>query len=856
MLNTHIVIIAVPLAVTALAVVVAGVAGLTRTIPLNVVLFLGVWVGLITVGTVSWVVTYRASRGSILEIAEAGIVDSAETVIASIHGDLGVGLGILTLMQNAAADPDHAIARSWPYPHLFLTKLFTTVGRGSTSLALIYFGSENGRFNGVQRWEGDVYHMLQTALQNDSLAGWIECAAVDEVGNCAQSDCSSTSRAQLCGKTCSRLRSSQENCRGRKVIIFNATHLDSHSEQHALREPPPAYAGTIAIPYDHRSRPWYIHEVTPQWSRPYVFAESGPGITVSAAVMRDGRSGVVAADFLLTSLSTRLQALQPTQNGFAVLVTADLDLVGSSFGKAQLILDTGIDSEDHDASIRIPKFRSESKIVNVVNDILEKWGRLEDAMHAPAIYHRRGSMTVSYPVRLSGMTLLLAISVPLTDVMGSANHASVVSLALTVVISVGLALIANIGLKVALLPLDRLKEEMAHVAVMHLDRKHAKRSHLSEIRSMQESFSLMVVNLCEYRHYLPQSILHESSNLEQEQEQEEEQNSGDAASVGTCSVASNSASSEGGGVAPPLGLNCIRGGLKYRDVTVLLTNIPGFVSWAKDSPIHDIMQHHTLYLEKIIDVVQPCRGIVDEFIGDHIHVSFNTVVLCSQHHQRAAECMVIISNIKWQPHKQGKRIAPNIAAASGKALCGNMGCNLMKKYTILGGCASLVWTLERWGAAWNIPGLIDGSVASDAQYAFILRKVVKVVERDSEEMTIFEVMRRRSGQAEEWMYMLAEAEKENEYLAYNQSFEALYQGDFDSALALLTQAELLPQYRRMYAWVRECSKRGAPPALLPVNYTPMLGGTETTPEMRGDCVVEALSQSVPSQGQREAQREV
>eukprot|EP01061_Rhynchopus_euleeides_P028008 TRINITY_DN4555_c2_g1_i1.p4 TRINITY_DN4555_c2_g1~~TRINITY_DN4555_c2_g1_i1.p4 ORF type:complete len:173 (+),score=81.58 TRINITY_DN4555_c2_g1_i1:861-1379(+) len=143
---------------------------------------------------------------------------------------------------------------------------------------------------------------------------------------------------------------------------------------------------------------------------------------------------------------------------------------------------------------------SESRILKGVRAVRSQWGTVAGATTHSAIFPFEGDFTVTYPVQLSQLDMVLVISVPVVDVMGDADRASTISLVMTVCISVGLALLVAGGLKVALLPLDQLQHDMYSVACMRLeDHDDSSVSRLSEVRSMQESFRVMVANLIEYK---------------------------------------------------------------------------------------------------------------------------------------------------------------------------------------------------------------------------------------------------------------------------------------------------------------------------------------------------------------------
>ena len=80
--------------------------------------------------------------------------------------------------------------------------------------------------------------------------------------------------------------------------------------------------------YDPRVRPWYTDAEamgTSVWTDPYVFATfRTPGVTAAAPVLQDGAlTGVVGVDLGLEELSTVVGEVTATENGSAMLVTAD-----------------------------------------------------------------------------------------------------------------------------------------------------------------------------------------------------------------------------------------------------------------------------------------------------------------------------------------------------------------------------------------------------------------------------------------------------------------------------------------------------------------------------------------------------
>eukprot|EP01061_Rhynchopus_euleeides_P000065 TRINITY_DN1004_c0_g1_i17.p1 TRINITY_DN1004_c0_g1~~TRINITY_DN1004_c0_g1_i17.p1 ORF type:complete len:903 (+),score=229.45 TRINITY_DN1004_c0_g1_i17:384-2711(+) len=752
-------------------------------------------------------------------------------------GEFGIGSDMMQSLQMLASTGFIDIEAQWPTPHIFFDSLLRNVGRHTTSISMLMVGTESGRFAGVfprfRTDEGVVTdrHYI-CALPGDYLPEWARCEAADWGANCSQiatsSACanSSSEAAVHCAKSCGFPQNATRNCVGRLSLftanLANRPTNTSAAVRDSIFEEPAGGASVSALEFDPRLRPWYTRNEAPTWSSPYLFSTGDTGISLSAGVVSQTNEhlGSVLVDFTLAKMTTVMRDVKPSDNGLAFLITTDSAFVGSSMSREELALDTHVTDFSQEESMYISNFNnSASKITHALKPVWSKWGTLEAAAVGSSMYQYSDDVVVSYPIKLQGLTMLLVVSVPMSDIMGKADHASTLSLVMTVSISVGLALLAAVGLKVALLPLEKLRQNMYDVACMNVEgHEDGVSSHLTEIRSMQESFSTMVKNLIEYKQYLPQSILHDSgSEIISEGVTASRRSKGSHTSSSYVTQTASSASAESLWLrSRSLGDGA---GMKLRNVSVMLTNVAGFVELSKTRPPAEVLAMHAHYLETVVKCVNGNRGIVDEFIGDKVHASFNTILASGLHRSAATECMSILQSTTCSGPSGPLQI--NTAAVSMKALCGNFGFKGMKKYTIVSSGDANVWTFERWGKAWGVSALVDSVIAQDTQGTFNHRRVAKVRLTSKRDAFVFELVSPKEVVCEEWMYQLEQGNAQSDEIStYNTAIGNLYEGKVDEALNMIRANMAGPDSMKLCTWAETCKSSCMTPTPIPISHIP------------------------------------
>ena len=185
----------------------------------------------------------------------------------------------------------------------------------------------------------------------------------------------------------------------------------------------------------------------------------------------------------------------------------------------------------------------------------------------------------------------------------------------------------------------------------------------------------------------------------------------------------------------------------------------------------------TELLLRTLYALQGYRGIVDVFVGDRIHCSFNTSKPCASHAVSALYSATLLM----------KCDAINIGVCTGKVLRGDMGCDVMRRFSMVGALVRDVLTIERAGRFLDCAVLLNRLCFSDAECEHDVRLVPCKVELVSGYDTeIVAELSEPSGGAcdsEEWMYQVGGAKR---WDAYNVSVRGYLKGtESDTTVAKL-----------------------------------------------------------------------
>ena len=194
--------------------------------------------------------------------------------------------------------------------------------------------------------------------------------------------------------------------------------------------------------------------------------------------------------------------------------------------------------------------------------------------------------------------------------------------------------------------------------------------------------------------------------------------------------------------------------LSLAHITLLVVNVKDTFHLLEDCPrFSDLF---TTLLQRTLQATESRRGMVDVFIGDRIHCSFNASKRCANHATSALHAATALLHTSSAPHI-------NMGVATGDAMRGDMGCEVMRRFSMVGTLVRDVGALERAGRTLGCDVLCNRICFSDAECEHQLRLIprkVDVTDDASEivaELVIPEESSPRAlGGNYEWMYTIGE----------------------------------------------------------------------------------------------------
>ena len=196
-------------------------------------------------------------------------------------------------------------------------------------------------------------------------------------------------------------------------------------------------------------------------------------------------------------------------------------------------------------------------------------------------------------------------------------------------------------------------------------------------------------------------------------------------------------------------------GLASAEATLLTVNI-------KDT-LRIVVEDHarfselfTAVLSHTLDATAARHGMVDVFVGDRIHCSFNVSRRCANHATSALHAATML----FRTSSNDLSAHFNVGIATGKLLRGDMGCEVMRRFSMVGALVRDVHLIERAGRVFGCDVLCNRICFSDAECEHDLRLVPCRVEvsADGEGDVVAELLVPEEPCAtvssDEWMYMI------------------------------------------------------------------------------------------------------
>ena len=199
--------------------------------------------------------------------------------------------------------------------------------------------------------------------------------------------------------------------------------------------------------------------------------------------------------------------------------------------------------------------------------------------------------------------------------------------------------------------------------------------------------------------------------------------------------------------------------------TLFLANIKNSLSRLETE---DVSMVFTVLLEHTLRAVEAQRGMVDVFIGDKVYCSFNASRGCVTHAGSALHAANALIS------KATPLDGFNIGIASGVLHRGDMGCEMMRRFSIFGELLSEVRVIERSGSALNIAILCNKRCFAEGVGVYTLRLIPFKIPFRGRGLVIAELLPATLREQGEWMYVLGATP---DWDLYNTSVKAYLSGD-------------------------------------------------------------------------------
>ncbi len=133
----------------------------------------------------------------------------------------------------------------------------------------------------------------------------------------------------------------------------------------------------------------------------------------------------------------------------------------------------------------------------------------------------------------------------------------------------------------------------------------------------------------------------------------------------------------------------------HATATILYSDIEAFTSVAETMPPEQVVQMLNEYFAAVIEPVEKHGGVVNQFQGDAMLITFNVPVADPEHTDRA-----VCAALEMQQTVEGKTFAgvqlkTRIGIATGKVIAGNVGSGERMNYTVHGDAVNLAARLEQ-----------------------------------------------------------------------------------------------------------------------------------------------------------------
>lgn len=397
----------------------------------------------------------------------------------------------------------------------------------------------------------------------------------------------------------------------------------------------------------------------------------------------------------------------------------------------------------------------------------------------------------------------LVIMIPSEDFLGKIRSSATTSLAAAAGAVAGLLICASIAVLLIARPLQRLEARLYASVTLEddVDEEGGGKSVFTEILRIEEAYDKLQCELQKVKSFLPQSVL---KQLEERDDEENDDDEGEIADSPTTSYA-RSATVDGGRTvsrrtdsvgrsthhtmhsmtSEERRLAIERGrtlnttsSLQLRPCTVVLVNTDGLHKHMK-SP-STLTATHTSIMNIIATHVNATKGVLDAFHGDRFTLTFNSSTNCASHGAKAAQfVLLVLHDVALQTTASPAKPAATplllrFGVATGRALCGNLGTEKIKRFCTVGPVLNQAQMLVDRCRSFGVSNLVTAEAMKGMTFEYTCDNVTIAALPQIHDgggggsgapkdgamppSLIGTIRERRSSKMDEWMYELQEGE--------------------------------------------------------------------------------------------------
>ena len=178
---------------------------------------------------------------------------------------------------------------------------------------------------------------------------------------------------------------------------------------------------------------------------------------------------------------------------------------------------------------------------------------------------------------------------------------------------------------------------------------------------------------------------------------------------------------------------------QHRVMTVLFCDMKSFTSLSEGMTPQGLVKVMNRYLSIMSEPIRSHRGIIDKYIGDGIMAYWGPPFVGEADHARfaclaAMEMIERIATLREQiPEILGVRGTPmekcdlRIGVATGEALVGSIGSDVMMSYTVMGDVVNLASRLEGANKLYGTRNLVSEKTIAATDAVFEVREIDRVI---------------------------------------------------------------------------------------------------------------------------------